>query len=330
MRPARAATNKWKYVLHTIVVVNHPWGKHVPVAWLLSKYEDHAPVRDWMDRFGLLLGAAPGEAPVQFAPYEAGGGSRAVGALTKEHLAALRRFCPSHIVIDVSATEVLAITQCMWGRGITGPGGTYVVGVGLVPEELIPRARIVYCDWHVKKAWAGQAKERGVSGDDVDLVMEGLAALVKLPVRAARTFVGGPSLPLGGPSSAWVVRAHAAVLRRAQVAAEAAGKVKKFCDAWRGIYPDFVSYFETYYANEASYVRWIRACYLDGYEGEAARIPTTNGAIECYHGLLKTDELSGRCVWRVPGRCPALTRPAALGRGFARAASIGSTKPFWT
>ena len=80
--------------------------------------------------------------------------------------------------------------------------------------------------------------------------------------------------------------------------------MKQYCDAWRGIYPEFINYFERTYASEASHVRWIRACYLDGYEGLAARIPTTNAGIECYHGLLKTDELTGRCVpfERVDGR----------------------------
>ena len=199
---ARAATNKWKYVLHTMVVVNHPWGKHVPVAWLLSKYEDHGAVRDWMDRFGLLLGAAEGAAPYPYAPYEFGDNApRVAGTLVKEHVMALGRFCPSHILIDVSATEVLAINESMWGRGVKGPGGAYVLGIGLTKPEHIPCARIVYCDWHIKKAWSEQAKEKGVKPDDRDLVMEGLAALVDLPVRrGARFKAGGPSLP-------WVVRA---------------------------------------------------------------------------------------------------------------------------
>ena len=204
---ASAATNKWKYVLHTIVVVNHPWGKHVPVAWLLSKYEDHAVVRDWMDRFGLLLGAAEGAAPYPYAPYEFGDDApRGAGTLVKEHVAALGRFCPSHILIDVSITEVAAINECMWGRGAKGPGGAYVRGIGLTNPGLIPCARSVYCDWHIKKAWSEQAKEKGVKPDDRDLVMEGLAALVDLPVRrgarskrVVRACPGWSEPALGGP-----------------------------------------------------------------------------------------------------------------------------------
>ena len=281
-------------MLHTIVVIN-AYGKHLPVAWLLSKYGDADNVRDWMDAFGMILGCAEGELPFGYTPYEAAGPPRVAGTWVKEHFEAVQRFCPSHILIDVSVTEVKAINECMWGRGVNGPGGAYVLGVGQVPAEKFPRARIVYCDWHLKKAWAQQAKEKGVAADDVDLVMDGLAKLVRLPVRC---YVGGPSPPVGGPSPGWVVRAFDAPFRRSQEAAEAKTKVKKFCDAWRSMYPAFVAYFETYYGSEALYVRWIRACYLHGYEGDPACIPTTNAAIECYHGLLKTDELSGRCVGR--------------------------------
>jgi hypothetical protein len=99
------------------------------------------------------------------------------------------------------------------------------------------------------------------------------------------------------------------------------------------MYPAFVTYFRTYYGTEALYVRWIRACYLDGYEGDPARIPTTNAAIECYHGLLKTDELSGRCMQAFECassvRTPlSLARSHAAGRACARAGWTGCTSPF--
>ena len=82
--------------------------------------------------------------------------------------------------------------------------------------------------------------------------------------------------------------------RPSQNVADIAEALKLFCDTWRPVQPAFVEYFEEHYI--PVHVRWVRACYLQGHEKDAFRIPKTTSHNESYHSFLKSKDLSGRCV----------------------------------
>jgi hypothetical protein len=67
-----------------------------------------------------------------------------------------------------------------------------------------------------------------------------------------------------------------------------------FGSVWRRLHPEFVAYFQNNYVNV--YARWVRACYLEGREESAFRIPTTTSGNEGYHSHLKADDLDGWCA----------------------------------
>ena len=177
-----AGTNKWKYVLTTVLVMNEA-GTGVPVAWLLSKYNDAATMRDFLDHLGLSAGHEIVVGEVYMPSHEA---IPKGGCLQKAHVNALKRFCPSHVIIDVAAGEIAAIEACMWGVGNgknpkTGEdlGGVYVNGIGFTP---IPQAIIIYCKWHLVVAWGEWMRKHVSDAKAREQIMSNLRALINYEV----------------------------------------------------------------------------------------------------------------------------------------------------
>ena len=284
-------TIRWKYTLTTVMVMNEG-GFGVPVAWLIHKYNHAEILRDFLDALAVQAGCAPDAAPVPYterAPTPAG----ASVSTNPTSVAALRRFCPSHLIIDVAGVEIAAINASVWGRGM--PVFAVVNGRHVHDAEAsIEPAKIIYCDWHLKCAWGEAIKRHVRRGDGVgasvgERIMAGLKAIVGHQVRPCSTSVEQQGL------------LHSLTCDATQDAADAPRLIDEFCDAWRPTEPVFVAYFEKEY--KPVYKRWVRACYLVGHEEDAFRIPRTTSHNEAYHSYLKKiDIVSDKCValraWR--------------------------------
>lgn len=122
-------------------MVMNAFGTYVPVAFLISKYGDASIIRDFLDHLALDAGCEPGQMRHLNVPSNTAGWER-TGGWTKQHVDAVRRFCPSHIVIDVAVSEISAIESCLWG---IGKKCTYAVGVGQMSTGMPHVALIVYC-----------------------------------------------------------------------------------------------------------------------------------------------------------------------------------------
>jgi hypothetical protein len=167
-------------------MIMNEYGRFVPVAWLITKHGKKEVLRDFLDKLALRAACEEGSAPHEHTPYENGQS----GAMSKAHVDAIRKFCPSHFVIDVAGTEIAAFSECMWGRGLDGPGGTYVNGIGTVKDAL-PVALIVYCIWHLKCAWAKKLRELAPI-EYRDDIMKGLKLLCKMEVWLKGAGLGPP------------------------------------------------------------------------------------------------------------------------------------------
>ena len=179
-------TNKWKYVLTTVLVMNEH-GTGVPVAWLLSKYNDAKTMRDFLDHLALSAGHELVVGEVYTPHHE---DTPMGGCLQAVHFDALERFCPSHVIIDVAAGEVAAIEACMWGVGNgkdakTGKdlGGAYVNGKGF---KAMPKAIIIYCKWHLVVAWGDWMRKYVSDVRARDLIMSNLRALINYEARVVQ------------------------------------------------------------------------------------------------------------------------------------------------
>lgn len=169
------------------MVVNDA-GYGVPVAWLIHKYSDHGIIRDFFDALAMEVGhEGP---PVPYPQRErtpAGGTIHAFRACC----AALTRFCPSHIIIDVAGTEIAAVNASMWGRGVQTY--THVHGVHVRDEaKCVEPAKIVYCDWHLKCAWGAKLRPLVKISGVRDDIMNGLKTLAALTVRFAPLLLSPP------------------------------------------------------------------------------------------------------------------------------------------
>jgi len=121
---ATAGTNKWKFHLTTLMVIDKATGTGIPVAWVIHKYEDAFVIRAALDALAKKVGGSD------------------------DLSECVRRFCPSYILIDACAKETKAVKECAWGRGLYTTAGAVIV----------PPARIMYCLWHVQRAWLKASK----------------------------------------------------------------------------------------------------------------------------------------------------------------------------
>jgi hypothetical protein len=163
------------------MVVNDA-GHGVPVAWLIHKYNDSGIIRDFFD--ALAMEAGREGLPVPFPLRDETPAGRNIH-LFSGCCAALRRFCPSHIIIDVAGTEIAAVNESMWGRGVEAYA--YVANRGHVRNTTawVDPAKIVYCDWHLKCAWGASLRSYVKFGGVREDIMNGLKTLVALTVSLA-------------------------------------------------------------------------------------------------------------------------------------------------
>ena len=116
---ASAGTNKWKFHLTTLMVIDE-FGHGVPAAWLLHKYEDAEVIRSALDALALNVSGVEQSNP--------------------DHARlALAAFCPKYFVIDASKAETNAVETSIWGKAGDSRGD-------------VPQTKVVYCLWHAKRA----------------------------------------------------------------------------------------------------------------------------------------------------------------------------------
>lgn len=122
---ATAGTNKWKFHLTTLMVINKQTGRGIPVAWIIHKYEDAFVIRAALDNLAKKAGGSD------------------------DLSECIRNFCPSYMLIDACAKETKAITECAWGKGLYDAGAK---------EWIVPAAKVMYCLWHVQRQWLKHSK----------------------------------------------------------------------------------------------------------------------------------------------------------------------------
>jgi len=139
-------TNKYKFHLTTVMVIGK-YGTGIPVAWILHKYDDGAVFRNALNGLAKMMG-----------------GSEDVATC-------LAAFCPKYIVIDACAKETNGIKECMWSAGNAAVRGD------------VPAIKIMYCLWHVKRAWKKHMLKHCKNEAHRSAMMEELNALLCVTVR---------------------------------------------------------------------------------------------------------------------------------------------------
>ena len=232
--------------------------------------------------------------------------------------AALSRFCPSHIIIDVAGTEIAAVNESMWGRGVQ----TYAYVDGRHVRDAtasVEAAKIVYCDWHLKCAWG--ATLRSYVKDSVvrEDIMNGLKTLVALTVRLA------PLLGLCSTVGLCSTRAHTLRPRRKWRTLSASSRISATNGAPRSPASSNISRHTT------------RACTVGGCAVVTltATRPTHTGSRGQRLTAKRITATSKRAT-SIPKSTPVLliklmrlhaAHVGIAGNGYAPAASIGSSQP---
>ena len=296
------------------MVVNDA-GHGVPVAWLIHKYNDNTIIRDFFDALAMETGREG--LPVPF-PLRANTPAGRNIHLFSGCCAALSRFCPSHIIIDVAGTEIAAVNESMWGRGVQ----TYAYVDGRHVRDAtasVEAAKIVYCDWHLKCAWG--ATLRSYVKDSVvrEDIMNGLKTLVALTVRLA------PLLGLCSTVGLCSTRAHTLRPRRKWRTLSASSRISATNGAPRSPASSNISRHTT------------RACTVGGCAVVTltATRPTHTGSRGQRLTAKRITATSKRAT-SIPKSTPVLliklmrlhaAHVGIAGNGYAPAASIGSSQP---
>ena len=146
---ATFGTNKYKYHLTTLMVIGEH-GSGVPVAWIIHKYEDAFVLTPALDALADMMG----------------------GVLN---------FCPKYFLIDASAKETRAIKDSKWGKGVRAPAKD-----GKPAFWRVVGAVIMYCIWHVKRAWKKALKKGVTCPTHRAAIWAELTSLLAVKARFAR------------------------------------------------------------------------------------------------------------------------------------------------
>lgn len=170
-----AGTNKWKFHLTTVLVIDAKTGQGIPVAWLLHKYNKGVTLCDFLNNLAVFASNSPRHAAWPAAkPHgrdtRSAAPSPATGAAAPPPPQA---FLPSHVVIDVCATETGAIADCLWGGGYQGYG-----------LPLGAPVKVGYCLWHLSMAWSKNLAAHVKSDTLRETMKAALKVLRETPVRA--------------------------------------------------------------------------------------------------------------------------------------------------
>ena len=208
-------------------------GHGVPAAWLLHKFEDAAVINAAIDSLALNLS----------------GVSRTEPDYLKR---VVETFCPKYFIIDASKAETNAIQSSLWGK--SGERGG------------VPRAQVVYCLWHVKRAILKHFR-RLVSEQVRGSVWRHVETILGCKVRLHR-------------SSQTLLLTHRSLLSPEKDPAQLSELVSGFADAWGGVAPRFVAYMQSEWLTGDKLRKLIRCAIDSTSEGSAFLIPTTTSAIE--------------------------------------------------
>jgi len=284
-----------KFALSIMSVVDNDFGGTVPIAFILHKRKGKVVCQRILDHLGIFVSNSPrhygwplpqdpADAPLPpLPPSPHGPAWGAVAGAWQELNSPMRRapvqpegpvvaFCPAYIVIDCDPHETEAAESCLWSRGWQGHG--------LPAAEFA--ARVIWCTWHLHRAWARQAADRVSNVQVREQLMGSLSKLRKDLVEVRQLSL---------------LRTPPALTPLVQDAASATSIVAGFVNVWRTVEAakSFMDYFEDYYTGTRH--RWLRPQYIARFPEELRKhIPVGTQGAEGLNSSIKMVDLVQLCV----------------------------------